>query len=1424
LVGWTTGNVAGVTTVTKSYSSGSVNGSTNVGGLVGWSDGTYINSYWDTQTSGRATSAGGTGKTTAQLMTQATYSGWDFTNTWWMSEGNTRPLLRSEYSTNITNAHQLQLMALNLGASYKLTNDISMAELAQASGVWNTSKGFIPVGGYTGNVWTPFTGSFDGLGHTISNLNINRSSEDWVGLFGAAHGIGGASFIRNVGLVGGSVTGKDHVGMLAGYVYDPNGTFSIVNTYATGTVTGITQIGGLIGYNGGTIASSYSTGVVAGSGQVGGLVGYNLYTIDGSYTSGPVSGGTQIGGLAGYNGGWVSNSYSTGVVSGNSNDYGSGVGGLVGWNYGGIVSSSYATGAVTNTGASNGNGPGVGALIGYSNSGSISDSHSSGTVSGTGNSAGGLIGFNANGSSISNSYATGQVSGNYLATGGLVGGNGGTLTSSYATGTVTASGAYLHYIGGLVGANGGAISSSYAEGMVTGSGHSEYAGGLVGVLSGGSITGSYATGVVQGIGNLGGLVGVVNGAYTVSQSYATGNVSGSGGNVGGLIGQNYGSVISSHAAGTVTGTSSVGGLIGENRGALVSDAYATGAVTGLGQGGDGFGGLIGTSNSGEIINSYATGNVIGGVTSMDSGGLVGKLYLGSISSSHATGSVRSMNDAGGLVGIDYGATISNSYATGNVTGLNGVGGLVGQHINANAGDVPTSFATVTNSYATGLIASGGPLWNGISDGNSYNVGGLVGINGGIVTDSYATGAVNGISGVYVGGLVGNNIHYGPYTGAVERSYSSGAVTGATNVGGLIGKSDQGATALSSYWNVTSSTRSSSDGGIGLTPTQMTQKDSFAGFDFSTAVWRIYEGDTSPLLKTFLIPLIITADNVSKSYDGSGWASQLSNVSYSVAGAATSGHLFNYNSNTPYGATGVANAGTYLPKVYSDQLGYDIVYINGTLTINRTALQVTANNASKTYGDTLTIAGTAFSTVGLQNNEAVGTVALASAGTAVSASVAGGPYAITPSSPTGGTFNPANYNISYVNGVLAVTPANLTIAADNKSREYGDANPVLTATATGLKGADTNAILSGLATAALNISNTGSYVIDASNASAGTNYTITVATNGTLTITPAPLTVTADDKTKIQTQPNPTLTASYSGFKLGQNASVLSGSLLLATTAVKDSAAGNYPITASGQTSANYSISYVDGKLKVLASLEPENHGEPEHAYGNAIAIAHSGEHSDTSGGRNAGGTLGGNSINNGGNGPGTPPVTNDNSPAALTFGLPLTIVSVSAALPEAGQPSAADRPPALPSRPDTSPTLETGIAPTPAPPALTSSRSGGFAIAVAPMSSTGGVAGLSVMRGIPDMVITPGVPINISVPSDAFAHSGTNPTVTLSATQANGQPLPSWLRFDSAMGTFSGVPPPGFRSNVAIRVIARDQTGRSAGSSFNVRMGGSGGR
>ncbi|CAK0740330.1 hypothetical protein WCLP8_1130001 [uncultured Gammaproteobacteria bacterium] len=268
-----------------------------------------------------------------------------------MVDGYTRPFLRSEYSTTITNAHQLQLMGVNLAANYTLANTIDMTELSQASGLWNTATGFVPIGFRDGVFALPFSGTFNGMDHTISGLTIHNTAGDNVGLFSRIS-FGGT--VSNLGLVGGSVTGNSGstIGELAGSTYG-----TITNSYATGAVTGgdfSSYIGGLVGYNDGTITGSYATGAVTGgdvSTNIGGLVGVNGGTITSSYATGAVTGGSNsgdIGGLIGINSGAVSSSYATGPVTAGSNSsygYGGSIGGLIGYNDG-TVTSSYATGPV----------------------------------------------------------------------------------------------------------------------------------------------------------------------------------------------------------------------------------------------------------------------------------------------------------------------------------------------------------------------------------------------------------------------------------------------------------------------------------------------------------------------------------------------------------------------------------------------------------------------------------------------------------------------------------------------------------------------------------------------------------------------------------------------------------------------------------------------------------------------------------------------------------------------------------------------------------------------------------------------------------------------------------------------------------------------------------------------------------------------
>ncbi|MBA1376226.1 MBG-2 domain-containing protein, partial [Sphingomonas ursincola] len=142
-----------------------------------------------------------------------------------------------------------------------------------------------------------------------------------------------------------------------------------------------------------------------------------------------------------------------------------------------------------------------------------------------------------------------------------------------------------------------------------------------------------------------------------------------------------------------------------------------------------------------------------------------------------------------------------------------------------------------------------------------------------------------------------------------------------------------------------------------------------------------------------------------------------------------------------------------------------------------------------------------------------------------------------------------------------------MTADNATREYGLANPAFTGTISGLRAGDTASVVSGLAygTAANTGSAVGSYAITASGGSA-TNYDFAYVP-GTLTITKALLTVTADNATREYGLANPAFTGSITGFRNGDTASVVSG-LTYGSVATIASNAGTYAITGSGATATN----------------------------------------------------------------------------------------------------------------------------------------------------------------------------------------------------------------------------------------------------------------
>jgi glucose/arabinose dehydrogenase/mono/diheme cytochrome c family protein len=257
---------------------------------------------------------------------------------------------------------------------------------------------------------------------------------------------------------------------------------------------------------------------------------------------------------------------------------------------------------------------------------------------------------------------------------------------------------------------------------------------------------------------------------------------------------------------------------------------------------------------------------------------------------------------------------------------------------------------------------------------------------------------------------------------------------------------------------------------------------------------------------------------------------------------------------------------------SDQAGVDLVrsFIGSQA---QAQLTITVDNKTKVYGSanpTLTVTYSGF-----VNGDGPSVVSGLVLSTTATASSGVGAYAITASGATA-----ANYTITYVNGALNVTPAPLTIAAQDKSKVYGAPNPVLTATYTGFVNGDTSASLDtpvSFSTAATQSSSVGNYAIRAQGAS-DLNYSITFV-DGTLTVAQAPLTVRADDKAKVYGTANPPLTASYVGFVNGDTPSAVSG-LALSTSATASSGVGAYAITASGATAANYAITYVNGALNV----------------------------------------------------------------------------------------------------------------------------------------------------------------------------------------------------------------------------------------------------
>ncbi|MDO3387655.1 MBG domain-containing protein [Gilvimarinus sp. SDUM040013] len=1037
-----TGGLAGasVGTISNVYSTAQVTGANSGGGLLGYNDGsvsdawssgdvgnmagygfigindtngTIERSYFDTFTSGLGsdTTGGGTGNATAvdgdwsgatSAYNQASYEvvgqELDFTNDWFIAEGSSRPMLRAFLDGgNISNLYQLQGMAasVNDGAatSYTLLNNIDASATSSTDNadVWG-GRGFAPVGHSTAF----FNGSLDGQGFVIEGLTIDRPDQDYVGLFGRP----GVASITNVGLIEGSITGNDYVGGLVGRLAPPG---DISSSYATVTVSGARYVGGLVGRNLGDISSSYASGTVDGVESVGGLVGRNLGDISSSYATGAVTGDSSVGGLLGSNGLSVTNSYATGAVTGNSD-----VGGLVG-----------------------------------ASSGSETDSYWDIFTTGQATSSGGGIGLTGDWSGAENAYNAASYTGFNFSTDWFI-----------------------------------------AEGSSRPM--------LRAFLSGG--------GEIHNLYDLQGMAADLAGDYTLMADLdLTGVVSGSTADVWG--GRGFAPV------GDVT-TGFSGSLDGNN--------YTINALA-MDRNERAFIGLFGHTESGSTISNLA-------LTDVD---IEGDLDVGTVA---------------GFTG----GSISNVYISGDV------------------------------------------------QANTMRAGGLVSTNNGSITDSYAN-----VNTVAMGGSNAGLVSINTATGTITRSYAVGSTTGGT--AGLV--DDNQGTLQDNFWNTdveaVGVANGDAVGATGLTTAEFMDPASFAAWGANIdaeggtgATWRIYEGQSAPLLRSFLTEVDVVAYDDYKMYDGVAY-NGLHDINATTGAGVRYGNDYAEfvsvfgEDGTPYSADdinsadleyagdsqGAIDAGTYditPSELWSSQTGYDIVMTDGVLTIDAAVVSITVsiNDASKEYGES----DPSFSWRVTSGSLGAGDTLTGSLFRDPGEDV--GTYDIHGNIT--GDLATANYSVTLNEGVFTITPRAISISVDDLSKIYGDLDPELTYSVTGsaVNGDSLSVTLS-----RDEGEDVGSYAInaDVSGDVAGSNYNLTID-DGVLNITPREVTISIADLAKIYGEDDPTLAWAVTEGSLAPG-ETLEG--MLSRDAGEN--VGDYAIMgelSGALASDNYTVTLNDGVLSI----------------------------------------------------------------------------------------------------------------------------------------------------------------------------------------------------------------------------------------------------
>ena len=355
------------------------------------------------------------------------------------------------------------------------------------------------------------------------------------------------------------------------------------------------------------------------------------------------------------------------------------------------------------------------------------------------------------------------------------------------------------------------------------------------------------------------------------------------------------------------------------------------------------------------------------------------------------------------------------------------------------------------------------------------------------------------------------------------------------------------------------------------------------------IWR--DGTQSSITRSFKIEkaqLKISADNKTITYGDSAPTYTCVYTGFvSGENASNLSSAVSYSCAYNISALNSRKVGTYniVPTGATAQ-NYQITYETGTLTVNKKALTIKADNKTIIYGGTPTYTCTYTGFVFGETESALNSEVIYNCDYNVSNANTRkvGTYNIV---PTGATAE--NYAITFVNAILTVNKAGLTITAEAKTITYGDSAPTYTCTYTGFVMGEDESVLSTPVVLTCSYNNSddanndvGTYNIVPTGATAQ-NYAITFV-NAILTVNKAGLTITADDKTITYGDSAPIYTCTYTGFVMGEDESVLLTPVVLISAydnsidAYND--VGTYNIIASGATAQNYTIRFEKGTLTV----------------------------------------------------------------------------------------------------------------------------------------------------------------------------------------------------------------------------------------------------